>query len=103
MVLLLMPIHTIVILQTFHVGVNYVNYGKFEGYDKSHTAGIESNLKAMANNADLVPTNDLTLFLGKWQTLLNIDTSSGIYGPTHYVSVDFALNEINKRNHQAST
>lgn len=77
-------------------------HGKFEGYDKSHTAGIESNLKAMANNADLVPTNDLTLFLGKWQTLLNIDTSSGIYGPTHYVSVDFALNEINKRNHQAS-
>lgn len=77
-------------------------HGKFEGYDKSHTAGIESNLKAMANNADLVPTNDLTLFLGKWQTILNIDTSSGIYGPTHTVSVDFALNEINKRNHQAS-
>ena len=77
-------------------------HGKFEGYDKSHTAGIESHLKTMANNSDLVPTNDLTLFLGKWQTLLNIDTSSGIYGPTHYVSVDFALNEINKRNNQAS-
>lgn len=77
-------------------------HGNFEGYDKSHTAGIERHLKAMANNADLVPTNDLTLFLGRWQTILNIDTSSGIYGPTHYVSVDFALNEINKRNNQAS-
>ena len=77
-------------------------HGKFEGYDKSHTAGIEGNLKAMANNINLVPTNDLTLFLGKWQTILNIDTSSGIYGHTHTVSVDFALNEINKRNHQAS-
>ena len=77
-------------------------HGKFEGYDKSHTAGIESHLKTMANNSDLVPTNDLTLFLGRWQTILNIDTSSGIYGPTHYVSVDFALNEINKRNNQAS-
>ena len=75
-------------------------HGKFEGYDKSHTAGIESNLKAMANNINLVPTNDLTLFLGKWQVAIN--TSSGDYGPTHTISVDFALNEINKRNHQAS-
>ena len=75
-------------------------HGKFEGYDKSHTAGIEGNLKAMANNINLVPTNDLTLFLGKWQVAIN--TSSGDYGPTHTVSVDFALNEINKRNNQAS-
>ena len=75
-------------------------HGKFEGYDKSHTAGIEGNLKAMANNINLVPTNDLTLFLGKWQVAIN--TSSGDYGPTHTISVDFALNEINKRNNQAS-
>ena len=77
-------------------------HGKFEGYDKSHTAGIEGNLKAMVNHLNLVPTNDLTLFLGKWQVAINADTSSGDYGPTHTISVDFALNEINKRNNQAS-
>lgn len=68
-------------------------YGKFEGYTKMHTSSVVSNLKKMATDVRLIPTNDLVMFLGVWKETIK---QSGAYGKTY--EVDFAMNEIARRN-----